>query len=108
VVYKKDKTSVMASNSAKVSSDKVAKSKAPFRYRWQKSGRFEYQEALIKADNADSTEDKNKAVRTKESDVMDDDESVRIFNHPYSLKDSSTVPTWIHAHFPDPLRSNLS
>ena len=70
----------MASNNVKISPDKVAKSKAPFRYRWQKNGRFEYQDALIEADNADSTEDKNKAIRTKESNVMDDG-FVRISNH---------------------------
>lgn len=73
--YKQDKTSIVVSNSAKVSEDKVAKSKAPFRYTWQKKGRFAYQEALIESENADRTEDKVKqrGVSSKQSDAGDHD-----------------------------------
>lgn len=65
----------MASNSAKVSSDKVEKSKAPFRYRWQKNGRFAYQDALIEQEYADATGDKKgkREVVITKSDANDDD-----------------------------------
>jgi hypothetical protein len=93
VVYKKDEISVMASNSAKVGSDKVAKSKAPFRYRWQKNGHFEYQDALIKANDADSLEEINKAVLSKKFDATDEDESVSTSNCSDSWNGSPIHPT---------------
>ena len=89
----------MASNSAKISSDKVAKSKAPFRYRRQKSGRL-VPGPLIKWKNADSIEDKkeNKAG-TKKSNVKVNNESVRISGLSDSPNDFSTDPSQIHVYF---------
>jgi hypothetical protein len=83
---KKDKTSVMSSNSAKIASDKVVKSKTPFRYAWQKKGRFVYQEALLEAENADSPEGKSKqrGGTPKQFDGRDDGyvEGSFLFCHP--------------------------
>lgn len=64
----------MASNSSKISSDKVEKSKMPFRHRWQKKGRFPYQDDLIKSEQADALGE-NKAKRgvtTPKYDAADD------------------------------------
>ena len=74
----------MASNSAKVGQDKVVKSKAPFRHKWQKKGRFVYQEALLEAENADGPEGKGKqqAGISKQLDAGQDGGYVQVLLHP--------------------------
>jgi hypothetical protein len=71
---KKNKATAMVYNSATVSKNKVTKSKAPFRYTWQKKGSFAYQEALVEAENANNPGDKVKRrATTKEIDADGDD-----------------------------------
>lgn len=97
---------VFAANGGKVSPDKVAKRKEPFRYRWQKKkdGRFGYQDALVNSENADNAKEK-KAVRTPKSEAADD-ESVSISIHSNRLNDCHTAIS--HPRLLDTLRFNPS